>query len=86
MFLPYIKSMEAAAKMANNADLLMLMRKSDSEEMTAPESGMCALDGDLTVSLGDQVLVCPWLQSTGGTVDDAPKSRHRTHGCQEMIV
>ena len=35
MVLPYIKSMEAAAKMANNADLLMLMRKSDSKQMTA---------------------------------------------------
>eukprot|EP00434_Breviolum_minutum_P008893 symbB.v1.2.007841.t1/scaffold486.1/size197656/3 len=33
--LPYIKSMEAAAKMANNADLLMVMQKSDSKHMTA---------------------------------------------------
>ena len=34
--LPYIKSMEAAAKMANNADLLMVMQKSDSKHMTVP--------------------------------------------------
>lgn len=34
--LPYIKSMQAAAKMANNADLLMVMQKSDSKHMTAP--------------------------------------------------
>jgi len=51
MSLPYIKSMEAAAKMANNADLLMAMQKSDSENLTAPESGMGSLDGDLKVSL-----------------------------------
>jgi len=35
MSLPYIKSMEAAAKKANNADLLMLMKKMDSDKMTA---------------------------------------------------
>ena len=35
MSLPNIKSMEAAAKMANNADLLMAMQKSDRENMTA---------------------------------------------------
>lgn len=51
MSLPNIKSMEAAAKMANNADLLMAMQKSDRENMTAPESGMGSLDGDLKVSL-----------------------------------
>ena len=33
--LPYIKSMQAAAAMANNADILMVMQKSDSEHMTA---------------------------------------------------
>lgn len=33
--LPYIKSMQAAAKLANNADLLMVMMKSDSKQMTA---------------------------------------------------
>ena len=50
--LPYIKSMEAAAKMANNADLLMVMQKSDSKHMTVPESGMgWNGTGDLKVSL-----------------------------------
>eukprot|EP00438_Fugacium_kawagutii_P028803 Skav222859 [mRNA] locus=scaffold2201:54474:54689:- [translate_table: standard] len=39
--LPYIKSMQAAAKMANNADLLMVMQKSDSKHMTAPCPGWC---------------------------------------------
>ena len=38
MRLPYIKSMKAAAKMANNADLLMFMRESDSKEMTANQT------------------------------------------------
>ena len=33
--LPYIKSMQAASKLANNADLLMVMMKSDSKHMTA---------------------------------------------------
>ncbi|CAJ1382082.1 unnamed protein product [Effrenium voratum] len=32
--LPYIRSMQAAAAMANNADIVMAMRKSDSEQMT----------------------------------------------------
>ncbi|CAJ1426120.1 unnamed protein product, partial [Effrenium voratum] len=32
--LPYIRSMQAAAAMANNADIVMVMRKSDSQHMT----------------------------------------------------
>ena len=41
--LPYIKSMQAAAKLANNTDLLMVMMKSDSKHMTAtwPEFETC---------------------------------------------
>ena len=63
MSLPYIKSMEAAAKKANNADLLMLIKKMDSDKMTAPESGMGALDG--------------YLREEPHAVDDAPKIPHR---------
>ena len=33
--LPYIQSMQAAAAMANNADILMVMQKSDSTHMTS---------------------------------------------------
>lgn len=47
--LPYIKSMQAAAKMANNADLLMVMQKSDSKHMTAPCQCMVSLVPDLAM-------------------------------------
>ena len=86
MSLPYIESMEAAAKMANNADLLMAMQKSDSEKLTAPESGMGSLDGDLKVSLCFGVLRCLFVLGCKTTGRNQTRKNDAPQGCQDMIV